>query len=79
MPSAFFKILGTVMACAVIVLWCVVAAGTARGVWNGTLFFAPCLAELKNKIVEPQVDDIDETATDVAPEIDHPGARGGEV
>jgi tellurite resistance protein TehA-like permease len=30
-PSMFFKVLGTIFAVAVILLWCVVAAGTARG------------------------------------------------
>jgi hypothetical protein len=34
---------------AVILLWIVAAAGTARGAWDGKLFFAPCLANLKPK------------------------------
>ncbi|OAL38918.1 hypothetical protein AYO20_01669 [Fonsecaea nubica] len=46
MPSRFFKVLGTVFAVAVILLWCVVAAGTARGAWSGHLFYAPCLKNL---------------------------------
>ncbi len=32
---------------AVVLLWIVVAAGTAKGAWSGKLFFAPCLANLK--------------------------------
>lgn len=48
-PSLFFKILGTIFAVAVILLWCVVAAGTARGAWNGCLFNAPCLKNLPKK------------------------------
>ncbi|KAF2036783.1 C4-dicarboxylate transporter/malic acid transport protein-like protein [Setomelanomma holmii] len=47
--SLFFKVLGTIFAVAVILLWCVVAAGTARGAWNGRLFNAPCLKNLPKK------------------------------
>lgn len=46
MPSMFFKVLGTILSVAVILLWCVVAAGTARGAWSGKLFYAPCLRNL---------------------------------
>ncbi|EAT85980.1 hypothetical protein HBI56_024280 [Parastagonospora nodorum] len=48
-PSLFFKVLGTIFAIAVILLWCVVAAGTARGAWRGHLFNAPCLKNLPKK------------------------------
>jgi tellurite resistance protein TehA-like permease len=48
-PSLFFKVLGTIFAVAVILLWCVVAAGTARGAWTGRLFNAPCLKNLPKK------------------------------
>jgi tellurite resistance protein TehA-like permease len=48
-PSMFFKVLGTIFAVAVILLWCVVAAGTAKGAWNGRLFNAPCLKNLPKK------------------------------
>jgi tellurite resistance protein TehA-like permease len=48
-PSLFFKVLGTIFAVAVILLWCVVAAGTARGAWSGRLFNAPCLKNLPKK------------------------------
>ncbi|KAF2802214.1 sulfite transporter Ssu2 [Mytilinidion resinicola] len=47
MPSQFFKVLGTILSVAVIFLWIVVAIGTARGAWDGKLFHAPCLANLK--------------------------------
>lgn len=47
MPSLVFRALGTVFAVAVVALWFVVAAGTARGAWKGELFAAPCLANLK--------------------------------
>lgn len=46
MPSLFFKVLGTIFSVAVIMLWCVVAAGTARGAWSGKLLYAPCLKNL---------------------------------
>lgn len=46
MPSLFFKVLGTIFAVAVILLWCVVAAATAKGAWTGKLFYAPCLRNL---------------------------------
>src|SRR5690242_1170784 len=48
-PSLFFKVLGTIFAVAVIVLWCVVAAGTAKGAWSGRLFNAPCLKNLPRR------------------------------
>ncbi|KAH8725144.1 C4-dicarboxylate transporter/malic acid transport protein-like protein [Phaeosphaeriaceae sp. PMI808] len=48
-PSLFSKVLGTIFAVAVILLWCVVAVGTARGAWTGRLFNAPCLKNLPKK------------------------------
>jgi tellurite resistance protein TehA-like permease len=48
-PSLFFRVLGTIFAVCVILLWCVVAVGTARGAWNGHLFNAPCLKNLPKK------------------------------
>lgn len=47
LPSKFFRILGTVFAVAVMLLWCLIAVRTARGAWTGRLFHAPCLANLK--------------------------------
>ncbi|KAJ8118584.1 hypothetical protein OPT61_g468 [Boeremia exigua] len=61
-PSLFFKVLGTIFAVAVIILWCVVAAGTARGAWTGRLFNAPCLKNLPKKEDE-QVQDVAHTET----------------
>ena len=43
-PSRFFDVLETIFSVSVILLWIVVTAGTAKGVWNGQLFHAPCLA-----------------------------------
>ncbi|KAF1845495.1 uncharacterized protein K460DRAFT_376910 [Cucurbitaria berberidis CBS 394.84] len=56
-PSLFFKVLGTIFAVAVILLWCVVAAGTARGAWNGRLFNAPCLKNLPKKEDKEELDE----------------------
>jgi tellurite resistance protein TehA-like permease len=49
MSSLFFRVLGTIFSVAVILLWCVVTAGTIRGAWNGHLFYAPCLANLPKR------------------------------
>lgn len=54
MPSAFFRVLGTIMSVAVIVLWCIVATGTARGAWSGHLFNAPCLKNLSEEDKMPK-------------------------
>lgn len=57
MPSMFFKVLGTILSVAVIMLWCVVATGTVRGAISGKLFYAPCLANLpkqKEKTDDPE-------------------------
>ncbi|KAF9889344.1 hypothetical protein FE257_007454 [Aspergillus nanangensis] len=45
----FFKVCGTVMAAAVVLLYLVVALRTVQGAWQGTLFHAPCLQSLKEK------------------------------
>ncbi|KAK0867546.1 Plasma membrane sulfite pump involved in sulfite metabolism [Friedmanniomyces endolithicus] len=49
LPSRFFRVLGTIFGTAVIILWFVIALGTARGAWSGKLFHAPCLANLKKQ------------------------------
>lgn len=56
MPSELFKVLGTIMSVAVVVLWCVVAAGTAKGAWSGRLFYAPCLKNLDKEHEREQAD-----------------------
>lgn len=47
MSSLFFKVLGTIFSGAVILLWIVVAAVTAKGIVSGELFYAPCVSNLK--------------------------------
>lgn len=54
LPSPFFRVLGTIFSIAVVLLWIVVAIGTAKGVWNGKVFFAPCLNNLTKKEKEEQ-------------------------
>jgi tellurite resistance protein TehA-like permease len=52
LPLLFFKVLGTIFSAAVVILWVVVASGTARKVWIGELFFAPCLQDWRTKLEE---------------------------
>jgi tellurite resistance protein TehA-like permease len=59
MPSLFFRVLGTMLAVVVVLLWCVVAANTLRGAWSGRLFYAPCLKNLKQDEKEEQVEERD--------------------
>ena len=49
LSSTFFLVLGEIFSVAVILLWFVVAARTAQGAWDGQLFNAPCLANLKQE------------------------------
>ncbi|CAO2655282.1 Nn.00g103460.m01.CDS01 [Neocucurbitaria sp. VM-36] len=49
LPSPFFKVLGTVFAICVILLWLLVAAGTMKNVLYGNLVDAPCLREMEKK------------------------------
>lgn len=51
MPSAFFKMVGTILSVAVILLWIVVALATGQGAYSGKLLYAPCLANLKPRAV----------------------------
>lgn len=64
MPSRFFAVLGTVcypmyisitilifqiLSLSVVLLWLIVSAFTVKGIYNRSLFVAPCLAELHKK------------------------------
>lgn len=49
MPSAFFKILGTVLAVGVMLLWLLVTAGTVKNILRGNIVVAPCLKEMEKK------------------------------
>lgn len=48
-PSAFFRVLGTIFSVAVTLLWIVVALGTLQRAWTGAIFVAPCLKEVEGK------------------------------
>ncbi|KIW04163.1 uncharacterized protein PV09_04970 [Verruconis gallopava] len=52
LPSLVFKVLGTIFSVAVVLLWMVVATGTAMKAWTGELFFAPCLDDWKRRLEE---------------------------
>ncbi|KAM0719544.1 hypothetical protein Q7P37_003674 [Cladosporium fusiforme] len=62
LPSLFFRVLGTIFGVAVILLWVVIAAGTARGAYSGEMFKAPCLDNLKDE-QQPAPQDGAETET----------------
>lgn len=64
MPSMFFKVLGTIFAVCVMILWAVVAAGTAKGAWSGSLFYAPCIKNLNAEEQRPaeKSDDSEKTS-----------------
>ncbi|KAJ6034067.1 uncharacterized protein N7446_007636 [Penicillium canescens] len=53
----FFKVFGTALSGAVLLLWTVVASRTAYGAWRGTLFCAPCLQNLALKEEGAERDD----------------------
>ncbi|CAG8267591.1 unnamed protein product [Penicillium salamii] len=46
MDLMFFKVFGTILSAAVLLLWILVTSRTALGAWRGTLFHAPCLQNL---------------------------------
>jgi len=49
LPSAFFRVLGTVLGVSVILLWLLVAVGTVKNMVYGNMFQAPCLREMEKK------------------------------
>lgn len=57
LPSAFFRILGSIAAVLVILLWLVVSVGTVRGVISRDIFFAPCAAEYEKQHNAHKVDE----------------------
>lgn len=51
LPSAFFRILGTIFSLLVVLLWIVVSIGTVRGTFvTGTLLYAPCVPEYEKTV-----------------------------
>lgn len=63
LPSLFFRVLGTIFGAAVVLLWVVIAVGTAKGAYSGEMFRAPCLVNLKP---EPQLAPQDGAETETA-------------
>jgi tellurite resistance protein TehA-like permease len=57
LPSAFFRILGTIFSIVVTLLWIVVSMGTMRHVWTGDIFFAPCLKNVPSSLLLPKKKD----------------------
>lgn len=49
-PSRFFKVLGTILSVAVILLWLVVGVVTCKSAISGTIFFAPCVQQYEQDI-----------------------------
>lgn len=52
MPSAFFRVLGTIFSIAVTMLWIVVSVGTLYGLWKGNVLAAPCLKDVEEREAE---------------------------
>ncbi|KAI7340876.1 putative C4-dicarboxylate transporter/malic acid transport protein [Hortaea werneckii] len=48
-PSAFFRVLGTIFSVAVTGLWIVVMLGTLYRLWTGAILAAPCLKEVEEE------------------------------
>ncbi|WPH03469.1 Hypothetical protein R9X50_00634900 [Acrodontium crateriforme] len=65
LPSLFFKVLGTIFSTIVIMLWVLVAGLTARGAWEGHLFHAPCLANLR-----PRTEVVPRSSSEVEKQVD---------
>jgi tellurite resistance protein TehA-like permease len=48
-PSAFFRVLGTIFSIAVTMLWIVVSVGTLYALWSGDVLAAPCLKDAEER------------------------------
>lgn len=46
-PSAFFRILGTIFSVSETILWLVVSVGTMYRVYTGDILVAPCLKDVE--------------------------------
>jgi len=55
-PSLFFKVLGTIFSVAVVLLWLVVSAQTARGALSGAMFVAPCVVEYEKEYMQKRAE-----------------------
>ena len=48
-PSAFFRVLGTIFSVAVTILWINVSLGTLQHLWKGSVLAAPCLKDVEER------------------------------
>lgn len=48
-PSAFFRVLGTIFSVAVTILWIIVSLGTLQHLWKGSVLAAPCLKDVEER------------------------------
>ncbi|GAB7346441.1 hypothetical protein MBLNU457_5134t2 [Dothideomycetes sp. NU457] len=49
LPSAFFRVLGTIVSLVVVILWLVVSYGTIHQAFFGNLVFSPCVTQWEAK------------------------------
>ena len=56
LPSAFFRVLGTVLGVSVVLLWLLVAVGTMKNILYGNIFEAPCLREMEKRACAASVE-----------------------
>lgn len=59
LPSAFFRVLGTIVSLVVVILWLVVSYGTIHQAFFGNLIFSPCVSQWEAK----RADDMDAKST----------------
>ena len=52
LPSAFFKVLGTIFSLVVVALWLVVSSLTLKQALRGKIFSAPCVAQYQKELRE---------------------------
>lgn len=60
LPSAFFRVLGTIFSICVMLLWLLVASSTAKQALSGRMFEAPCLKDMERlcRATERQQQDV---------------------
>lgn len=49
LPSAFFRVVGTIFSVTVVLLWLAVSSMTVRRAVKGEIFYAPCVASYENQ------------------------------
>ena len=64
-PSAFFRVLGTIFSIAVTILWLVVSVGTLHSLWKGRLLVAPCLKDVEEREAKAREASVSKQEVDV--------------